>query len=343
MRVLVTGGAGYIGSHTAKALAKAGHEPVVFDNLSFGHRWAVRWGPLVEGDLQDKALLSRILQQYEIGAVIHFAASAYVGESMKNPRKYFRNNVVNTLNLLDAMMDNRVKTIVFSSTCATYGDPLELPLTEDHPQKPVNPYGESKLFVEQMLKWYGQAYGLRWAALRYFNAAGADPDGEIGENHTPESHLIPLAIEAAMGKRPYLEIFGTEYPTKDGSAVRDYVHVADLADAHIRALGHLADGGDSLALNLGTGDGYSVREVLSTVERVSNTSVPVRLTVPRPGDPAVLVANPAEAQRVLGWRPEFEGIEGIIRTAWNWHARGGVARELPFPNPLANAVSNAAD
>lgn len=342
MKVLVTGGAGYIGSHTAKALAQAGHEPVVFDNLSYGHRWAVRWGPLVEGDLADKALITRILEQYEIEAVIHFAASAYVGESMQNPRKYFRNNVVNSLNLLDAMMEARVKTIVFSSTCATYGDPIELPITESHPQNPVNPYGESKLFVEQMLKWYGEAYGLHWAALRYFNAAGADPDGEIGENHTPESHLIPLAIQAAMGQRPYMEIFGTEYRTHDGSAVRDYVHVMDLADAHLRALGHLANGGDNLALNLGTGDGYSVRQVISMVERVSGSSVPVRLTVPRPGDPAVLVANSEAAQRVLGWQPKFEGIESIIQTAWNWHVRGGVARELWFPTS-ADAVANAVD
>lgn len=342
MKVLVTGGAGYIGSHTAKALAQAGHEPVVFDNLSAGHRWAVRWGPLVEGDLADKALISRVLELYEIQAVVHFAASAYVGESMQNPRKYFRNNVVNTLNLLDAMMDNRVKTIVFSSTCATYGDPERLPLTEDHPQNPVNPYGESKLFVEQMLKWYGQAYDLKWAALRYFNAAGADPDGEIGENHTPESHLIPLAIQAAMGRRPYLEVFGTEYPTPDGSAVRDYIHVTDLADAHLRALGHLWDGGENLALNLGSGDGYSVREIISTVERVSGLSVPVRLTVPRPGDPAKLVADPSEAQRVLGWVPQFEGIESIIGTAWNWHSRGGVGRDIKLPRPIAQ-VANVAD
>jgi len=342
MKVLVTGGAGYIGSHTAKALAQAGHEPVVFDNLSFGHRWAVRWGPLVEGDLGDKNLVRRILEQYEIDAVIHFAASAYVGESMQNPRKYFRNNVVNSLNLLDAMMDSKVKAIVFSSTCATYGDPVELPITESHPQKPVNPYGDSKLFVEQMLKWYGEAYGLKWAAMRYFNAAGADPDGEIGENHTPETHLIPLAIQAAMGQRPYMEIFGTEYPTHDGSAVRDYVHVTDLADAHIRALGHLAGGGENIQLNLGSGDGYSVREVISTVERVSGSSVPVRLTIPRPGDPAVLVANASEAQRVLGWQPKFEGIESIIQTAWNWHVRGGVAREIQLPS-AGIAVSNAAD
>lgn len=342
MKVLVTGGAGYIGSHTAKALARAGHEPVVFDNLSTGHRWAVRWGPLVEGDLADKALISRVLDLYKIDAVIHFAASSNVGESMQNPRKYFRNNVVNTLNLLDAMMDNRVKTIVFSSTCATYGDPERLPLTEDHPQKPVNPYGDSKLFVETMLKWYGATYDLKWGALRYFNAAGADPDGDIGENHTPETHLIPLAVQAAMGRRPYLEVFGTEYPTRDGSAVRDYIHVTDLADAHLRALGHLWDGGENLALNLGSGDGYSVREIISTVERVSGLSVPVRLTVPRPGDPATLVADPSEANRVLGWVPQFEGIESIIGTAWHWHSRGGVGRDIQLPRPIVQ-VANVAD
>lgn len=342
MKVLVTGGAGYIGSHTAKALAAAGHEPIVFDNLSLGHRWAVRWGPLVEGDLADKALLARVMQQYGVEAVIHFAASSAVGESMQNPRKYFRNNVVNTQNLLDAMMDSRVKTIVFSSTCATYGDPEQLPITEAHPQRPKSPYGESKLFIEKMMRWYGEAYDLRWSALRYFNAAGADLDGEIGENHTPETHLIPLAIEAAMGKRAYMEIFGTEYATKDGSAIRDYIHVSDLADAHVRALEYLAGGGDSMALNLGTGDGYSVREVISTVERVSNTSVPVRLTIPRPGDPAVLVADASEARRVLGWEPTYEGIEGIIRSAWNWHVRGGVARELSFPRP-SGQLANVAD
>ncbi|MBA2453671.1 MAG: UDP-glucose 4-epimerase GalE [Chloroflexia bacterium] len=343
MKILVTGGAGYIGSHTAKALARAGHQPVVFDNLSFGHRWAVRWGPLVEGDLSDKALLRSVLETHEIDAVIHFAASAYVGESMQNPRKYFRNNVVNTLNLLDAMMDAKVKKIVFSSTCATYGDPQELPITERHPQKPVNPYGDSKLFVEQMLKWYGHAYGLHWTALRYFNAAGADPDGAIGENHTPETHLIPLAIQAAMGLRPYLEVFGTEYPTPDGSAVRDYVHVNDLADAHIRALGHLLDGGDNLALNLGTGNGYSVREVIATVERVSQKSVPVRLTLPRAGDPAELIADASEARRVLGWRPVFNDLESIVRSAWNWHSRGGVARELQPDAEDTRQTSNAAD
>ena len=342
MKVLVTGGAGYIGSHTAKALAAAGHEPVVYDNLSLGHRWAVRWGPLVEGDLADKALVARVMQQYEIEAVIHFAASSSVGESMQNPRKYFRNNVGNTQNLLDAMIDSKVRTIVFSSTCATYGDPEQLPIAETHSQNPKSPYGESKLFIERMLRWYGDAYGLQWTALRYFNAAGADPDGEIGENHTPETHLIPLAIEAAMGKRPYVEIFGTEYATKDGSAVRDYIHVSDLAEAHVRALEYLASGGDNMALNLGTGDGYSVREVISTVERVSNTSVPVRLTIPRPGDPAVLVADASEARRVLHWEPTFEGIEGIIRTAWNWHTRGGVAREISFPRP-AGQMANAAD
>ncbi len=239
MSVLIVGGAGYIGSQTAKAVAAAGLEPIVFDNLVYGHEWAVKWGPLVRGDLADRALLVDVMKRHSVDAVIHFAAYAYVGESVTNPRKYFGNNVVGTLNLLDAMLDAGVRDVVFSSTCATYGEPQKVPISEDHPQNPVNPYGETKLAVEKMLHWYAQAYGLRYAALRYFNAAGADPDGQLGEDHDPETHLIPLAIDAAVLSSAELQIFGTDYPTPDGTAIRDYIHVVDLADAHLRALAKL--------------------------------------------------------------------------------------------------------
>ena len=253
MRILVACGAGYIGSHACKALARAGHLPIVIDDLSTGNEWAVRWGALVRGSIGDQGLVVRVLRAEKIDAVMHFAANAYVNESMAEPQKYFRNNVVNSLSLLDSMREAGVTSIVFSSTCATYGDPLHLPLEESHPQNPVNPYGESKLFIEKVLRWYGEAYGLRWAALRYFNAAGADVEGEIGEAHDPEPHLIPLVIQAARGERPEVCIFGTDYATPDGTAVRDYIHVEDLAQAHILAIEHLPRGNESNAFNLGTG------------------------------------------------------------------------------------------
>lgn len=318
MKILVSGGAGYIGSHTAKALHAAGHTPVILDNLVYGHEWACKWGPLEKGDLADSEFILKTLRKHGIDAVIHFAAFAYVGESMTDPRKYFRNNFVNTLNLLDAMLDTGVKKIVFSSTCATYGVPQATPIAESHPQAPVNPYGESKYFTERVLQWYESAYGLKWVALRYFNASGADPDGEIGEDHTPESHLIPLAIEAAQGKRPHIDIFGTDYPTPDGSAVRDYIHVADLADAHVRALKHL-DSGASTALNLGTGEGRSVREVLASVARVSGRTFPVREMPRRAGDPPALVADARKAREVLGWSPRYTELDTIVGHAWKWH------------------------
>ena len=255
MSILIVGGAGYIGSHTAKLVAASGHRPVVFDNLVYGHRSAVKWGPFVEGDLADPAAIRRALLEHDVKAVIHFAAYAYVGESMTDPGKYFRNNVAGTINLLDAMVAVGVRDLVFSSTCATYGEPREVPISESHPQNPVNAYGETKLAVERMLRWYGQAHGLRYAALRYFNAAGADPDGDVGEDHDPETHLIPLAIAAAYGRGGPLSIFGTDYPTPDGTAVRDYIHVLDLAEAHLQALAKLAEGTPSLHLNLGTGGG----------------------------------------------------------------------------------------
>jgi UDP-glucose-4-epimerase GalE len=321
MNVLITGGAGYIGSHTAKAMAQAGFTPVALDNLSFGHEWAVKWGPLEKGELADVEFVRRAIKQHKIEAVVHFAANAFVGESMTNPRKYFQNNVVNTLNLLNVMNDEGVKTIVFSSTCATYGDPIRVPIDETHPQNPVNPYGESKLFVEKMLKWYGQAYGLRWTALRYFNAAGADPAGEIGEDHDPETHLIPLVIQTAMGQRPHIGVFGTDYPTPDGTAIRDYIHVSDLADAHVKSVQRLSNGAASDMFNLGTGNGSTVRQVISAVEKVSGRSVKVVDSPRRPGDPPALVADAKKANTVLGWTPKFARIETIVEHAWKWHNR----------------------
>jgi UDP-arabinose 4-epimerase len=317
--VLVTGGAGYIGSHTCKALAAAGYSPVTLDNLAYGHRWAVRWGPFEQADLADRQSVERVLREHRIGAVIHFAAYAYVGESMTDPGKYFRNNVVNTLNLLEAMRAAGVGRIVFSSTCATYGVPQAVPIGEDHPQLPVNPYGESKLFVERALHWNGVAHGLRWMALRYFNAAGADPEGEIGEDHDPETHLIPLAIEAALGRRPDLQVMGTDYPTPDGTAIRDYVHVTDLADAHLRALRHLEGDGPSGALNLGTGRGHSVREVVAMVERVTGREVGARDAPRRAGDPPALVAAPGRARQLLAWEPRWSSLESIVHSACRWH------------------------
>jgi len=319
--VLVTGGAGYIGSHAAKALARAGYVPVVLDNLVRGHRTAVRWGALVEGDVGDHALVVETLRRFDIAAVMHFAAFAYVGESMTRPERYFRNNVVSSLALLDAMRETGVRRIVFSSTCATYGLPESVPIREDMAQRPVNPYGESKLAVERMLHWEGLAHGLQHVSLRYFNAAGADAEGEIGEWHDPETHLIPLVLDAALGRRPEIEIFGTDYPTPDGSAIRDYIHVSDLAEAHVLALGHLERGGASLALNLATGQGHSVREVIAAAERVTGRRVPRREAARRPGDPPALVADATRARTVLGWTPRQSDLDTILATAWAWHQR----------------------
>jgi UDP-arabinose 4-epimerase len=319
MRILVTGGAGYIGSHTCKHLAAAGHAPIVFDDLSQGHEWAVKWGPIERGSLADPARLVEVLRSQRIEAVVHFAANALVGESMHDPGKYFRNNTAGTLNLLEAMHEAGVGTIVFSSTCATFGNPVRVPIDETHPQAPVNPYGESKLMIEKMLRWYGEIHGTRWMALRYFNAAGADPDGEIGEDHDPETHLIPLVIGAVQGLRPPVQVFGTDYRTPDGTAVRDYVHVADLADAHLRALDALDRGTPSQALNLGTGRGHSVRDVIDTVARVSGRDVPFIEAPRRAGDPPELVAAPSRAREVLGWSCQYADLETIVRHAWTWH------------------------
>lgn len=319
--VLVAGGAGYIGSHTCKALAAAGYVPVTFDNLVHGHRDAVRWGPLVEADLGDRRTLERVLREHRISAVVHFAAYAYVGESMSDPGRYFHNNVTCSLNLLDAMHATGVRRLVFSSTCATYGIPDVVPITEDTPQRPVNPYGESKLMVERAMHWHGVAHGLRAIALRYFNAAGADAAGDLGERHDPETHLVPLAIDAALGLAPPLRVMGTDYDTPDGTAVRDYIHVTDLANAHVRALAHLERGGASAALNLGTGHGHSVRDVIAMVERVTGLKVP-RIDAPRrAGDPPALVAAPGQAKALLGWQPTCSDLETIVRTATAWHRK----------------------
>ena len=324
--ILVTGGAGYIGSHACKVLAAVGYRPVVYDNLSRGHREAVRWGPLVEGDLHDSPRLSAALRTHWITAVMHFAAFAYVGESMTDPETYYRNNVGGTLALLAAMRDAAVSKIVFSSTCAVYGVPDRLPIAETTAKGPLNPYGETKLTIERALHWYNQSYDLRFAALRYFNAAGADPDGEIGEDHEPEPHLIPRVLRAALGTGEPVEIYGTDYATPDGTAVRDYIHVTDLADAHVRALGYLAAGGESGALNLGTSQGISVRQVIAAVERIAGRPVPFRETGRRPGDPPELVADPTLARTRLEWQPRYSDLDTIIRTALAWEHRADHAQ-----------------
>lgn len=319
--VLLTGGAGYVGSHTAKALGERGWEPVVLDNLSTGNRWAVKWGPFVYADLSDPDAIRGAIRTYQPEAIIHLAASAYVGESVDDPRKYFRNNVINSLNLLEIMVDEGINMIVFSSSCATYGLPASLPITETCPQNPVNPYGETKLVIEKALTSFGRAYGIRAAILRYFNAAGADPDGDIGEAHNPETHLIPLVIEAGLGVRAAVDIYGTDYATTDGTAVRDYVHVSDLAQAHVLALDRLRDGNGSFACNLGNSRGVSVREVVAAVERVSGRTVPCRPAPRRVGDPPVLISSARKALDWLGWAPRFSELETIVGTAWAWHLK----------------------
>ena len=324
----MTGGAGYIGSHTAKALAHAGYNAVVFDDLSSGHRSAVQWGPFVEGSLTNTMLLRNIIVEYNVRAVIHFAASLLVAESMTNPQKYFWNNVVNTLRLLDVMLDTKVQHIVFSSSAAVYGTPEKVPISEDKPKNPMSAYGESKLSMERAIKWYGLAYGIRWMALRYFNAAGSDPEDELGEDHEPETHLVPLVIEAALGRRPYVEVYGTDYPTSDGTALRDFVHVTDLADAHVKALRHIMEGGESEPLNLATGNGNTVRQVIDAVGRYSGSKVPFRNATRRPGDPPALVADPSRASRVLAWRPKLSDIDSIVATAWKWHSSRTVSRQV---------------
>ena len=314
-RVLVTGGAGYIGSHTCKALAARGIEPVTYDNLISGHRDAVRWGQFVQGDILDTERLTTTLAEYQPEAVIHFAAFAYVGESVEAPAKYYRNNVVGTLSLLEACRVSAVRRIIFSSSCATYGIPTQFPIRETTPQLPINPYGRSKLMAEHILEDHAAAYGFRYVALRYFNACGADPEGEIGERHDPETHLVPRALMAAKGDISHLAIFGNDYPTADGTCVRDYIHVADLARAHVLAVDYLSKGGQNVALNLGTGHGLSVREILDAINRVTARSVPIVIEPRRPGDPPILVADPGMARERLAFSTKFSDIDTIVRTA----------------------------
>jgi UDP-glucose-4-epimerase GalE len=330
--ILVTGGAGYVGSHACNALARAGYRPITYDSLVHGHREAVRWGPLVEADLADAERLTDALKRFDVRAVLHFAAFAYVGESVERPGLYFRNNVANTLTLLEAMRTCAVRHVVFSSTCATYGIPDRVPILESAPQRPVNPYGESKLMVERMLHWYGTAHGFTHAILRYFNAAGADPEGLIGEDHDPETHLIPLVLQAAMGQRAQIDVLGSDYPTPDGTAVRDYIHVQDLADAHVRALDLLLKGGLSITVNLGTGTGHSVREVIAAAERVTGRRIARREAPRRFGDPPVLVADASRAGELLGWKPALSDLDTILKTAWAWHSRGTQARQSAAGN-----------
>lgn len=320
MKVLVVGGAGYIGSHVTLQLQRCGHTPVVLDNLRKGHRQAVADAEFIHGDLQDVQLLEDLFAEERFDAVMHFAANSLVGESVEKPAAYFRNNVANGLNLLDAMRRHGVRNLVFSSTAAVYGEPQEIPIPEDHPKKPTNPYGESKLMVETILNRYSQAYGLRYTSLRYFNAAGADPSGEIGEDHAPETHLIPIVLQVALGKRDHVAIYGTDYDTPDGTCIRDYIHVNDLADAHILAVEALAEGGPCGVYNLGNGQGFSVREVIDTAEKVVGTTIKRVEAKRRAGDPARLVASSERITKELGWKPKMADLGEIIATAWRWHS-----------------------
>ena len=319
--ILIVGGAGYIGSHINKFLNQQGKETLVLDNLSYGHEEFVKWGEFIEGDLSDETLLSNIFEKYPIDAVMHFAAFTYVGESVENPQKYYKNNLINTLNLLNVMKDHQISKFIFSSTCAVYGQPEKLPLSEDHPLNPVNPYGNSKLMVEKILEDYSQAYDFNYVSLRYFNAAGADPDMEIGEWHQPETHLIPLVLDAASGRRNSVSIYGTNYPTPDGTCIRDYIHVLDLAQAHNKALDYLNEKNDSQVFNLGNGNGFSVKEVIKTCQEVTGQDINVIKDLPRPGDPPILVGSSQKAREVLGWSPQWTSLKDIISSAWDWHQK----------------------
>ncbi len=318
MNVLVVGGAGYIGSHAVRKLKDAGHHVLVYDNLSRGHREAVPDGLLIEGELTDTATLTRVLTEHGIEAVMHFAAFALVNESVNDPALYYQNNVVATLSLLEAMRLADVKKFVFSSTTATYGEPDQVPISEDTPQRPINPYGFTKLVIEQALADYAEAYGMGYAALRYFNAAGAHPDGTIGEDHEPETHLIPIVLQVALGQRDSITIFGNDYQTSDGTCVRDYVHVNDLADAHLKALDKIRPS-TGICLNLGTGRGTSVREIIDACREVTGHAIPEKIGQRREGDPSELVADASRAQDQLGWKPQYVDVRSIVETAWRWH------------------------
>jgi UDP-glucose-4-epimerase GalE len=321
MRILVTGGAGYVGSHAAKLLAERGHEPWIMDNLAEGHRPAIGKMPFIQADLLDREKIAAALTANRIEAVMHFAALAYVGVSVTEPATYYRNNVVGSLSLFDAMRDAGLSTIVFSSSCATYGIPTGVPITEDHPQDPISPYGYTKLVVERILSDYARAYGFKYAALRYFNASGAAADGSLGEDHDPETHLIPLVLQVALGQRESVDIFGTDYPTPDGSCIRDYIHVDDLAEAHRLALEKLVaiEPGTAIKLNLGTGHGASVKEVIEHCRQITGRPIKAREVARREGDPPELVADASAALRVLGWQPKYTNIRDVIASAWKWH------------------------
>jgi UDP-glucose 4-epimerase len=320
MGILVTGGAGYIGSVMVELLQDRGEKPVVLDDLARGHREAVASElPFYEGRIGDRELVRRICSEHQIDSCIHFAALAYVGESVEDPKKYFENNVGEGMAFLDALIGSGVRRLVFSSTCATYGEPVRVPIDEDHPQQPTNPYGWSKLMMEKIMAAYDHAYGLKYVALRYFNAAGAT--AKHGEDHEPESHLIPNVLLTALGKRPYVSVFGTDYPTEDGTAVRDYIHVSDLGDAHVRALDYLQAGNESKCINLGNGQGYSVMQVIESARQITGRPIEVRLEPRRPGDPSHLIANAELAAAVLNWKPQFPTLESIVETAWEWHKK----------------------
>ena len=319
--ILIVGGAGYIGAHINKILNKNGYETLVFDNLSYGHEEFVKWGAFENGDLGNIEDIRRIFRNYPITAVLHFAAFTYVGESVEDPQKYYRNNVCNTLNLLQVMLEFGIKRIVFSSTCATYGNPVEIPITENHIQNPISPYGRGKLMVENILSDYSEAYNLKYVSLRYFNAAGADPDTEIGEEHNPETHLIPLVLDAASGKRKNINIFGTDYSTEDGTCIRDYIHVTDLADAHLKALKYLEKGGSSDYFNLGNGSGFSVKEVIEEAKKITGKEIVAVETERRAGDPPILVGSSEKIRSVLNWEPKYSDLSVIIETAWKWHEK----------------------
>jgi UDP-glucose 4-epimerase len=319
MAIMVTGGAGYIGSHTVAELLAHGEEVIVVDNLKTGHKAAVVGGTFYEGDVRDRVFLDKVFRKHEIEAVIHFAASSLVGESVQIPLDYYENNVIASHTLVSAMLDHGVRNLVFSSTAATYGEPGRVPIREEDPTVPTNPYGETKLTMEKMFRWCDQAHGLKSISLRYFNAAGAHPDGRIGEDHQPETHLIPLILQVALGRRESIQIFGDDYPTEDGTCVRDYIHVMDLASAHYLALKYLRKHGRSDVFNLGNGTGFSVMEVIETARRVTGHSIPAQVAPRRAGDPAVLIASSEKAKRVLGWQPRYNRLETIIESAWRWH------------------------
>ncbi|MBC1236429.1 UDP-glucose 4-epimerase GalE [Nostoc sp. 2RC] len=322
--ILVTGGAGYIGSHTVLALKQAGYNVVILDNLVYGHRDLVEKVlevELIVGDTGDRSLLDHLFKTHDIAAVMHFSAYAYVGESVIDPAKYYRNNVLGTLTLLEAMLTASVKKFVFSSTCATYGVPEFVPIPETHPQNPINPYGATKLMVERILTDFDAAYGFKSVRFRYFNAAGANPDGLLGEDHEPETHLIPLVLLTALGKRESISIFGTDYPTPDGTCIRDYIHVNDLADAHILGLEYLLKGGDSEVFNLGNGSGFSVRETIAAAEEVTGVSIKVEERSRRPGDPPILIGSGEKARTILNWKPQYPSIKDIVAHAWQWHQK----------------------